>query len=164
MMISVFRLFRIPFLPWLFCHSILMILQMPWGGERVNAIRKNRPERPQHILNYSRINRHASWAFLPKNSPSLGVVTIFFSGSDRTPPPYVRHLRPATPLSETSMIMIVYLLCIHIVTTYPCRRLAIQHLARQIIASIFGQFRGGISHIHSSRPEITMWLGYRSRW
>ena len=77
-----------------------MISQLPWGRERVNTIRKNRPERPQHILNYSWIDGHASWAFLPKNSPSLGKVTIFFSRSDWTPPPYVRHLRPATPLSQ----------------------------------------------------------------
>ena len=53
------------------------------GRERVNTIRNKRPERPQHILNYSRIDGHA---FLPKNKPNLGEVTIFFSGSDRTPP------------------------------------------------------------------------------
>ena len=76
-----------------------MILQMPWGGERVNTIRNKRPERPQHILNYSRIDGHASWALLPKNKPNLGEVTIFFLGSDH--PPYVRHLRLATPLSST---------------------------------------------------------------
>ena len=78
-----------------------MISQMPWGGERVNTIRNKRPERPQHILNYSRIDGlgHASWALLPKNKPNLGEVTIFFLGSDH--PPYVRHLRLATPLSST---------------------------------------------------------------
>ena len=66
-----------------------MIFQMPWGRERVNTIRNKRPEWPQHILNYSWIDRHhASWAFkfLPKNKPNLGEVTIFFLGSDRTPP------------------------------------------------------------------------------
>ena len=57
-----------------------MISQMPWGGERVNTIRNKWPERPQHILNYSRIDGHASWAFLPKNKPNLGEVTIFFLG------------------------------------------------------------------------------------
>ena len=61
---------------------------MLWGGERVNTIRKNWPERPQHILNYSQIDRHASWAFLPKNSPSLGEVTIYFFGVQLDPPFY----------------------------------------------------------------------------
>ena len=68
---------------------------------RVNtssSIRKNRPERPQHILNYSRIEGHASLVFLPKNSHSFGEITIFFRGLTAPPPPYVWHLRPATPL------------------------------------------------------------------
>ena len=46
------------------------------------------------------------WAFLPKNSPSLGKVTIFFWGPTRPPlplPPYVQHLRPATLLLALSL-------------------------------------------------------------
>ena len=55
---------------------------------RVNtssSIRKNRPERPQHILNYSRIEGHASLVFLPKNSHSFGEITIFFRGLTAPP-------------------------------------------------------------------------------
>ena len=46
------------------------------------TIKKNLPGRPQHILNYSR------------NASCLGEVTIFFSGSDRTPPMFGISLPP----------------------------------------------------------------------
>ena len=66
-----------------------MILQMPWGGERVNTIRKNQPEWPQHILNYSWIDGHASWAFLPKRSQ------FFFWGPTGPPAPTLCSASPS---------------------------------------------------------------------
>ena len=51
-----FRLFRFFFYRNFFCHSILMILQRGKGEYHL----KNLPGWPQHILNYSRIDGHAS--------------------------------------------------------------------------------------------------------
>ena len=58
-----------------------MILQRGKGEYHL----KNLPGRPQHILNYIRIDGHASWAFLPKNSQFGQGHNFFFWGPTRPP-------------------------------------------------------------------------------
>ena len=116
-----------------------MILQRGKGEYHL----KNLPGWPQHILNYSRIDRHASWAFLPKNSPSLGKVTNFFFGVRLDPlplPPYVQHLHPATLLLALSLRNFMGPHCIVLMYVYTILLRNTKGRSRKIIAGVISQW------------------------